>query len=94
MTAAPAGVILRAWDPITGYDYGYFASVDIEGGDGRGAFAFTTDPARAMRWPSASDALADWRAQCSSVPLRPDGKPNRPMTAFTVEIIPAAEISA
>lgn len=37
----------------------------------------------ALIFPTAYEALEFWRQQ---VGLRPDGKPNRPLTAFTVEI--------
>lgn len=37
----------------------------------------------ALKFPSALEALEFWR-QANG--LRPDGKPNRPLTAFTIEI--------
>jgi len=42
----------------------------------------------AKRWPSHRDALEEWRRQSTRWPRRPDGKANRPLTAFTVEIAP------
>ena len=41
----------------------------------------------AWLWDSAEDALSTWKEILTSDPVRPDGKPNRPMTAFTVELV-------
>lgn len=35
---------------------------------------------------SARQAIELWQSSPSSLPLRPDGKPNRPLTIFTVVI--------
>jgi hypothetical protein len=47
---------------------------------------FTTNPAWALRFENGGDAMRFWRQQSILQPLRDDGKPNRPLTAFTVEI--------
>jgi hypothetical protein len=44
----------------------------------------TGDPWEAQTWPSQEAALLAWRKQHG---LRPDGRPNRPLTAYTVEVI-------
>jgi hypothetical protein len=31
--------------------------------------------------------MKDWKRTSKTHPRRPDGKPNRPMTAFTVEVV-------
>lgn len=51
-------------------------------GDG----AATMDPAKALRFDTAADALAFWKQTSRVVPMRPDGKPNRPLTALTVTV--------
>jgi hypothetical protein len=48
----------------------------------------TTDPLQAKMYADAKEATAEWRAVSHVRPVRPDGKPNRPLTAFTVEIRP------
>lgn len=48
-----------------------------------GMLRVTPDPAEALQFESVVDALAVWRRQYGT---RPDGKPNRPLTAFTVEM--------
>lgn len=45
------------------------------------------DPALALKFESYEAGLEFWRQPSVSVPLRPDGLPNRPLTAYTVEIL-------
>ena len=59
---------------------------DPEAHAGRGEAAWTADPAKAMRFESAGAAMKCWRMQSLTVPTRPDGKANRPLTAFTVMV--------
>lgn len=51
-----------------------------------GDLVTTTDPKLAKVFPTFEAAWEAWRAQSTRTPLRPDGKPNRPMTAMTVEL--------
>lgn len=46
------------------------------------------DPAKALRFPAFIDAAEFWKTQSTAVPFRPDGEPNRPLTAFMVAIEP------
>lgn len=66
----------------------YLKSYDLEAYGGQGFCDFTKDPAEAMRF----DDLAAFHRAYSSTPrcrsMRPDGKPNRPLTATHWEIIP------
>ena len=57
-----------------------------DGHNGTGDLVLTSNVAEAKRYDNAGDAIADWQAVSKTHPERPDGKPNRPMTAFTVEI--------
>jgi hypothetical protein len=68
--APEAGKYLRFFDP------------DLHGG--RGLITTTSDIGKARRFADAAEALLCWRQQSRRVPYRPDGKPNRPLTAFTV----------
>ena len=56
---------------------------------GQGHGTFTSDPDKAMRFASAGEAMAFWNKPSTVLPLRPDGKPNKPLTALTVSIEPA-----
>jgi hypothetical protein len=58
-----------------------------DGHDGRGHIELTENRHEAKVYPDALTAMSEWRSVSSTHPTRPDGKPNRPLTAFTVEII-------
>lgn len=45
----------------------------------------TPDPEKALELPSM-EMFELWRLVDPRDPVRPDGKPNRPLTAFTVEM--------
>lgn len=64
----------------------YFKSFDHEYDNGRGLAEFTDDKSEALKFPDMAAALAFWNKQSTVRPLRPDGKPNKPMTATTVDI--------
>lgn len=54
-----------------------------------GGYDFETTPelGLARRFDSAEDALAFWKQVHPFVPVRPwDGRPNKPWTAYTIEI--------
>lgn len=50
---------------------------------------FTERRDLALRFPNMAAAMECWRTQSTRHPLRVDGLPNRPLTAFSVEIVPA-----
>jgi hypothetical protein len=62
----------------------YLEAYDVDAFGGRGHSALTTDPAKALTWASPSDVVEAWREQSTVRPQRPDGKPNRPLTAYTM----------
>jgi hypothetical protein len=62
----------------------YLASYNPEGDRGNGVATWTRDPAQAMTFPTGAAATACYRAVPLNRPLRSDGKPNRPLTKFTV----------
>lgn len=74
---------------VTEFDGQYVVDYDPKprmGPDGPWIYLTATDdPAKARQFESAADALEFWRA---SYGLRPDGKPNRPLTAYTIEVTP------
>lgn len=71
----------------TGYGGTYVKGMDFEAFEGRGHLVVTHDRGKALEFPSIMAAMAYWQTTSKTVPLRPDGKPNRPLTAYTVEII-------
>jgi hypothetical protein len=62
----------------------YLAGYSPEGDNGNGVAHWTLDPAQAMTFATAEAATACYRAVPYNRPLRPDGKPNRPLTMFSV----------
>lgn len=60
---------------------------DPDAMDGQGMVDFTILPSRAKKFASAAAAVEFWQTQSTVKPLREDGKPNCPLTAFTVEVI-------
>jgi hypothetical protein len=57
---------------------------DPEANGGLGEVVMTNDLTQAMLFQSVGDVLSLWNTQSATVPFRDDGKPNKPMTAFTI----------
>jgi len=72
--------------PIAGE---YVKSFDFEAYDGQGYMRSTARIDRAMKFDDAAAAMAFWKRQSKTNPRRPDGRPNRPMTCTTIEIVDA-----
>jgi hypothetical protein len=70
---APIGLFLRTYDP--------------EAAGGRGAATFTSDVDEAMAFDTLEAAVQCWQTVPESRPLREDGRPNRPLTAMTMEFV-------
>jgi hypothetical protein len=66
------------FDPTDMYLSGY--DPEFHGGDGRAEW--TTERSQALTFPTMLDAVSFARQIPGAKPLRPDGKPNRPLTAF------------
>jgi hypothetical protein len=82
-------IVIIAYGPVSGSyttDGEYVKSYDVEAHDGRGDVTFTKNVADAMTFADMPSAVAFTMRQPASRPLRADGKPNRPLTAFTLEL--------
>jgi hypothetical protein len=66
----------------------WVASYDPEGDHRAGACSLTHDPNEALRFHTARDAWALWQRQSVTRPVRSDGQPNRPLTAFSIVLRP------
>lgn len=64
----------------------YLEWSDPDANFGRGDDRWTPDLAKAKRFPTFTAAGECWKAQSKLVPRRTDGKPNRPMTAYSITI--------
>lgn len=65
----------------------FLKAFDVEAHDGWGMADDTPDPDEAFKFRSSREAMDAWRAIPSCRPTRPDGRPNRPLTAFTIEVV-------
>jgi hypothetical protein len=77
-----------SWDDVWD-DFGkwrWLKSYNPEAHAGRGAVKFTDDVDEAMTFPDRRSAFACYLQVPKNHPVRDDGKPNRPLTAYTVEI--------
>jgi hypothetical protein len=72
---------LNSGGPVIG---NYLEWSDPNANFGKGDDRWTPDPAKAKRFPTRDAAMECWRARSTLVPTRPDGRPNRPMTAYSV----------
>jgi hypothetical protein len=73
-----------------GYDLAcgqYLSKYDPNGYEGRGKFQTTPWPNEAMAFPDQEAAMRFWKQQSKVKPLRADGQPNRPLTAYTIEVV-------
>lgn len=61
----------------------YVAAYDPD--RGMASLVCTMNETEALHLPSG-EALALWRSSPTGDPVRPDGRPNRPLTAFMVEL--------
>lgn len=66
----------------------YAVSFNPDAHDGIGYGEWTNDLAKAKRFAGHQEAFEFWRKPSRIRPRRPDGKPNRPMTCVSVEILP------
>jgi hypothetical protein len=64
----------------------WIESFDFEAFGGQGFGSFTRDKRKAMQFADVGEAFAFWRTRSRRRPLRPDGKPNRPLTSTHVVI--------
>ena len=76
----PTGEIINAW----------LKDFDFDAGGGAGFLTTTADKNDAMVFDDLKELHDYWTKQSTVLPTRPDGKPNRPFTGFTIEVRPLA----
>ena len=84
--AAIIRIVGLATSETTSADGMYVTEYTPDGNDGQGMLTLTPHRHAAKRYSSKADAMAQWMAVSRTHPTRPDGKPNRPMSAFSVEV--------
>ena len=75
----------HAWQFLNRYD--------PEARGGFGEAEWTADAGSAMVFTDQEAALKCWRQIPVNKPVRPDGKPNRPLTAYTIAVVNAEKNS-
>lgn len=71
----------------------FVVSFDPDARDGRGSLKATKDVTKAKQFGCPEEATRYWRQQSLVRPKRPDGRPNRPMTAYSVTVLKATTIN-
>ena len=66
----------------------YLQDFDVDARDGRGSVSMTYSIDEACTWCSQYEVLLAWNTQSNVRPNRPDGRPNRPLTAFGMAAVP------
>lgn len=69
------------YDPDLGKFLQHF---DPDYQNGLGRAWWTSDRAEAMTFPDVTAALDEWKRESSIQPIREDGRPNRPLTAYSI----------
>jgi hypothetical protein len=64
----------------------WLSRFDAEAFNGRGYAEWTDDARRALRFVRSFDAFVLWRSVPANRATRPDGKLNRPLTAFHIAV--------
>jgi hypothetical protein len=86
-------VAIKLWGLASGtvdeHSKRFVKAMDFEAHDGRGELTTTDDQAEAMQFPSMIEAMEFWKTSPQCHPIRlSDGRPNRPLTAYTVSVEP------
>lgn len=79
---------------VTEFDNSYLQSYDasyrLPGGEYEGGLLeVTQDINQAMRFENAAAALNKWQESCRA---RPDGEPDAPLTAWSIEVVPLEDL--
>lgn len=89
MTASVIRIVGLASGVPSPYDDKFLLRYEPEAHDGLGEVFVTEDKRDALHFVGPREAFTLWRTIPNKRPLRSDGAPNRPMTAFTISIEPA-----
>ena len=81
---------IRCVAPGDPYENHYLARYEPEAYDGRGLAEWTPTIDHAIRFPSHKAAMEAWMHVPITRPFRPDARPNRPLTAYTIAVEPIA----
>lgn len=86
--------VLECFSMVTMQPIGYVMTYDPDmpwpehDNGGCGWVETTRDIKKALRLKDIGAALTVWKMQSERIPLRADGKPNRPLTAYSCSMVP------
>ena len=83
-----AGVVENGWPNFKNKIpdcYLKFYNPDAFGG--RGDSEWTAKKEEALVFATNLEALETWRKTSTVMPIRPDGEPNRPLTAYDISVV-------
>ena len=66
----------------------YLKEFDFEARNGLGTIITTDSIQEAKSFSGIAEAAEFWKTISTTRPIRPDGKPNRPFTAYTILMVP------
>lgn len=81
-------------NPGENYSGLLLASFDPDFANGRGAATWTATREEALAFDSVKDGYQLWTTQSVLMPVRGDGRPNRPLTAYSVEFVTDEQLDA
>ena len=88
LEALDPNIVIISLGPADGVNDGsvglYLAEYDANGRSGHGRIRWTANRADALKFEDLSQAIACWKQQSTTRPIRPDGEPNRPLTAYSI----------
>lgn len=80
-------VLIECWgmgDGSAGPVGQFLERYDLNAHSGLGEAWWTTDTDKAMKFKDGAEAMTAWRAASTVKPVREDGRPNRPLTAYSI----------
>jgi hypothetical protein len=81
-------------DAVTPFNGEYYVSSKFGPGFGEGDLNTTRDINKAKRFETLVELRDEWAKVDENFPVRPDGQPNRPLTAWTIEVLQVPEEGA
>jgi hypothetical protein len=83
-------LVMQIFDPAKPDEVLYLQAYDPDRNRYAGHIELTPHKAQAMQFADFSRATEVWRQTSRTMPTRPDGRPNRPLTAFSASFVDAA----
>ena len=74
-------------DDYTQHSFSYVVDYDPDSNGGAGLIVSSPDLESAKRYPSLQKAVEHYTSVSSTHPTRADGKPNRPLTMYSAEVL-------